>query len=199
MKLFHGPGTCSIGIRVILEEIGLDYDLVTINVAEGDQHKPEFREINPKGKVPALVRDDGTVLTEFPAIAFWLAKSHPEAGLLPDDFETEIRILELIDHICGTLHVRGTTLAMIPGKFVQGDDAQQQIAAHGREVANAGLERLAAMLGDKPYFFGEFSIADAAVFFLLQWRDRAKLTVPETLDAFHQRMLARPAVARALQ
>lgn len=199
MKLFHGPGTCSIGIRVILEEIGLDYDLVTVNVPQGDQNKPEFRAINPKGKVPALVRDDGSVLTEFPAIAFWLAKTHPEAHLLPDDLESEIRVLELIDHICGTLHVRGTTLAMVPGKFVQGEDAQEQIATHGREVANSGLLRLSEMLGDKPYFFGDFSVADAAVFFLLEWKDRAKLTIPQPLQAFHQRMLDRPAVTRALQ
>lgn len=198
MKLYHGPGTCSTGIRVILEEIGLDYDLETVNVAQGDQHKPEFRAANPKGKVPALVRDDGSVLTEFPAIAFWLAKTHPEAKLLPEDFEAEIRVLEMIDYICGTLHVRGTTLAMIPGKFAQGDDAQEQISSHGREVANNGLKNLAEMLGDKEYFFGEFSIADAAVFFLLQWKDRAKLTVPDRLKAFHERMLARPAVARAL-
>ena len=45
--------------------------------AQGEQFKPGFTSINPKSKVPTLVADDGTVMTEFPAIAFWLARTNP--------------------------------------------------------------------------------------------------------------------------
>ena len=83
MKLFYAPGACSIGIHVLLEEIGKPYEPVLLNTKEGAQFKQEFTSINPKSKVPTLQRDDGSVLTEYPAIAYWLAASNPEAGLRP--------------------------------------------------------------------------------------------------------------------
>ena len=70
MKLYFSPGACSIGIHVLLEEIGKPYEAVRLNFQEGDQYKPGFTSINPKSKVPTLVRDDGSVMTEYPAIAF---------------------------------------------------------------------------------------------------------------------------------
>jgi glutathione S-transferase len=73
MKLYYMPGACSIGIHVLLEEIGKPYDLQKIDGAKQEQYGPDFVKINPKSKVPTLQRDDGSVLTEFPAIATWLA------------------------------------------------------------------------------------------------------------------------------
>ena len=83
MKLYYAPGACSIGIHVLLEEIGKPYETARLNFQEGQQYKPEFTSVNPKSKVPTLQRDDGSVLTEYPAIAYWLAASNPEAGLMP--------------------------------------------------------------------------------------------------------------------
>ncbi len=73
MKLYYAPGACSIGIHILLEEIGLPYDLERVNLQQGEQYKPAYTAVNPKSKVPTLVRDDGSVLTEYPAIAYWLA------------------------------------------------------------------------------------------------------------------------------
>ncbi|HZH45475.1 MAG TPA: glutathione S-transferase N-terminal domain-containing protein, partial [Roseococcus sp.] len=81
MKLYYSPGACSVGIHVLLEEIGKPYEAALTSTREGAQFRPEFVAINPKSKVPTLVRDDGSVLTEYPAIAFWLARTNPEAGL----------------------------------------------------------------------------------------------------------------------
>ena len=83
MKLYYAPGACSIGIHVLLEEIGKPYEAVKLNLQEGQQYKPEFTGVNPKSKVPTLQRDDGSVLTEYPAIAFWLASANPDAKLMP--------------------------------------------------------------------------------------------------------------------
>src|SRR3712207_8799926 len=79
MKLYYSPGACSIGIHVLLEEIGKPYEASRVNLQEGQQYKPEFAGINPKSKVPTLQRDDGSVLTEYPAIAYWLPPPHPPA------------------------------------------------------------------------------------------------------------------------
>ena len=63
MKLYYMPGACSLGIHVILEEIGKPYDLHKIDGAKQEQYGPDFVKINPKSKVPTLSRDDGSTLT----------------------------------------------------------------------------------------------------------------------------------------
>ena len=63
MKLYYAPGACSIGIHVLLEEIGKAYQLEPVNLREGAQFKPPFTSVSPKGKVPTLERDDGRVQT----------------------------------------------------------------------------------------------------------------------------------------
>lgn len=127
-----------------------------------------------------------------------MRKPIPRPGFLPDDLEGEIRALELIDYVTGSLHVRGATLAMLPGKFTSNEDGQREIAAHGRDAAISGLVALADRLGTRDYFFDRFTIADAAVFFLLQWKERADLTVPAALVDFDRIIKAGPAVGRAL-
>ena len=76
MKLYWGPHTCAIGIHLLLEEIGKPYETEKLDVGGGATRRPPFSGVNPKGKVPTLVRDDGTVLTEFSAIAIWLARTN---------------------------------------------------------------------------------------------------------------------------
>src|SRR6266478_4205820 len=69
MKLYYAPGVCSIGIHVLLEEIGKPYQLELVNLREGAQFKPPFTGVSPKAKVPALERDDRSALTESPVTA----------------------------------------------------------------------------------------------------------------------------------
>ncbi len=80
MKLYWEPHTCAIGIHVLLEETGLPYETEKIDVGGGATREPPFLAVNPKGKVPTLVRDDGSVLTEFAAIATWLARRNLECA-----------------------------------------------------------------------------------------------------------------------
>ena len=61
MKLYYAPGACSIGIHILLEEIGKPYDLEAVNLREGAQYQPAFTQVSAKSKVPALQRDDGSV------------------------------------------------------------------------------------------------------------------------------------------
>jgi glutathione S-transferase len=117
MKLLFAPGTCSLGIHLLLEEIGKPYETQRVNLQEGAQHKPDFTSVNPKSKVPTLVRDDGSVLTEFPAIAFWLARTNPEAKLPPDDPDGQARALEAMDYVAGTMHPQGFGRIFRPSNF----------------------------------------------------------------------------------
>ena len=130
MKLYYAPGVCSIGIHVLLEEIGKPYELEAINLREGAQYKPEYASVNPKSKVPALVRDDGSLLTEYPAIAYWLARTNPFSNLLPDNIDLQARALEIVDYCVSTVHMQGFTRIFRPGNF--SPDAAQEEAVKAR-------------------------------------------------------------------
>lgn len=196
---YYSTHSCSIGIRVILEELGLPYDDVRIDFRQREQFGEAFGAVNPKRKVPALVRGDGTLLTEFQAIAYWLARSNPEAHLFPDDLEAQTRVLEAMDFMVASVHMRGFTFIIAPAKFSASPEAQADLKAHGLAQVALGFARLSEMLGDKTWLCGAFSIADAALFYLTVWGHRNQIDLPANLAAFHQRMLDRPAVQTAMR
>ena len=200
MKLMYAPGACSIGIHVLLEEIGKPYEAQPVDLRGGGQYKPEFTAVNPKSKVPTLVRDDGSVLTEFPAIAFWLARSNPQSKLLPDDADSQARALEAMDYVVATMHMQGFTRIFRPANFSPNAADEEAVKARGREIFEKGLNVLDQALDGKDYVVGQFSIADAALFYVEFWAAaRLKLDLPPNVAAHYKRMLARPAVQRTLQ
>ncbi len=82
MKLFEFAPTRSIRVRWTLQELGVEFESVTVNMIAGEHHRPEFLKINPAGKLPVLV-DGNLVLTESVAIVLYLAEKYPERGLVP--------------------------------------------------------------------------------------------------------------------
>ena len=200
MKLMYAPGACSIGIHVLLEEIGKPYETQRVNLAEGAQYKQDFTSVNPKSKVPTLVRDDGSVLTEFPAIAYWLARTNPQAKLLPDDPDAQARALEAMDYVVATMHMQGFTRIFRPGNFSPNEADADAVKARGREIFEKGLAIMDKALAGKDYIVGQYSIADAALFYVEFWgAARLKLTLQANCAAHFQRMMARPAVQRMMQ
>lgn len=191
MKLFHAPGTCSEGILLLLNMVGAPYDIHEVDVKNGEQRQPAYLAINPKGKVPALLREDGKLLTEFPAIAFWLARKYPNAELLPEGLDGEARALELLDFIVSSLHMRGTALVQRPTAFAHSAEAQEEVKAMGRKAIEKGLAQLEKELGDQPYLMGErFRLPDAAAYYLLSWQPRFQLPLGDRLSAYYARLSA---------
>jgi glutathione S-transferase len=199
MKLVLANGTCSIGIHVLLEEIGKPYDTQTVKLMDGDQYKPEFTALSPKSKVPVLVRDDGSVLTEFPAIAVWLARTNPDAHLLPSNPDGEARTLEALDYSVATIHMQGFARVFRPTNFSPNEADKPAVQARGKEIVEKGYGLLDKSLAGHDYVAGEFSIADAAAFYVSFWgKERLHLTLPANLDGHYARMRARPAVQRVM-
>lgn len=93
------PGSCSTGIHILLEELELTFEVYIVNLLAGDQLKPEYLAINPKATIPALVRDDGSSITEFQAIAWWLARNYPKYKLLPEGIDAEVRVIETMGYV----------------------------------------------------------------------------------------------------
>lgn len=199
-KLFYAPGTCAMGIHVLLEEIGKPFELHKINLMAHEQHAPDYLAVNPKAKVPALQRDDGSILTEWPAIASWLALTNPDKKLLSTEPEALARTLEAVDYVAATLHMQGFTRIWRPDHFTPNEADKEAVKAKGREIVEKGLAAFDKQLAGHDYLGGaSMSIADAALFYLEYWIvERLKQPLPANLDGHYKRMRARPAVAKAL-
>ncbi len=91
MKLYEFAPTRSIRVRWMLQELGVDFESITVNLAAGEHHRPDFLKINPAGKLPVLV-DDDLVLTESVAILLYLAEKYPHKGLLPIDIKLRSQV-----------------------------------------------------------------------------------------------------------
>ncbi len=207
MKLYWGPHTCAIGIHVLLEEIGKPYELEKLDVAGGETRKPPFLQVNPKGKVPALARDGGSVITEFGAIASWLADTNPEKKLVADDAEGKRKTIEVLDYVVGTVHSQGFGRIFNPQRFEPQDFVheklhlgREKIVQQGREMVEKGFAILDAQLGPHAFAAGDsFSIADAALFYVERWAPPKGIELPPNLAAHLGRMKARPAVKKVME
>ena len=200
MKLYYYQNTCALGIHVILEETGAPYTLETVDFTTGAQYKPPFIAINPKSKVPALVLDNGQVLTEWPAIASWIAATHPEHHLLPAEPLSAARTLETVLYINGTMHVTGFGRIIRPAAFSANPEEKEAVRAQGRDIFAKGFALVSETLGVQDYLMGDFTIADAALFYVTYWNKAvAKLDLPANIGSHYARMLARPAVQKAMQ
>ena len=199
MKLYYAPGACSIGIHVLLEEVGKPYEAERVNLQQGEQYKPPFAGVNPKSKVPTLARDDGSIITEFPAIAYWLARTNPYANLLPDDIDLQTKALELMDYAIATVHMQGFARQFRSSNFTPTPSDEDAVKARGKEIAEKGFALIGQALEGKDYAVGKFSIADAAIFYIELWSKRVGMTLPANCAAHLERMLGRPAVQRVLQ
>src|SRR4030095_15836170 len=91
MELYEFAPTRAIRARWTLQELGLDFEPITVNLLASENRRPEFLKVNPAGKIPVLV-DGDTVLTESVAIALYLAEKYPERDLLPADLEQRAQV-----------------------------------------------------------------------------------------------------------
>ena len=199
MKFFYYPGSCSLASRIVLEECGAKYDAVKVNLREGQQRAAEFLKINPKGKVPALVLDDGTTVTENPAIMMHLADAHPEAGLLAGNADpARTRALEWLLWCASTIHPLFSHV-FAPARFVDGEESQKSLAAKARDSLHKQLEMFDQQLRGRAFVVGDrFSIADTYTPVFWHWCRKLGLTAGDAHRAAVEKIISRPAVQRAL-
>jgi glutathione S-transferase len=198
MKLYYSPGACSLGIHVLLEEAIAPYELQLVALKDGAQYKPEYVAVNPKSKIPALERDDGSVLTEYGAIAAYIARCHPAAALIPNDAEGEARTWEMLEHCVATIHMQGFARMARPGNYTPNEADFDAVRARGREIFIKALAIIDAKLEGHVYAAGlAYSIGDTALFYVCRWAVNSGIELPPNVAAHYERMKTRPAVQRA--
>jgi glutathione S-transferase len=200
MKLYYSPGSCALGIHVLLEEIGAPFELSRLDFAAREQYCESYVAVNPKSKVPALRRDDGSVLTEYQAISTWLGLTHPEKCLIPSNAEDHARMVEAMDYVVGTIHAQGFRRIFRPMNFAVAETDHPAVKALGLEITKKGLALIDNALIGKSWIAGDFSLADPALFFVSWWgAARLKFQLPSRVDSHFQRMMARASVQKALK
>lgn len=200
LKLYYVPNTCALASHIALEEAGANYETIRLDFSSEDQKKPEFLAINPKGRVPALVTDDG-VVTETPAILAFVAQSFPDAQLAPlDDLFAFARVQAFNSYLCSTVHVAHAH-RMRGYRWADDPYAIKEMQRKAPEAVGACFELIEREIAYGPWVMGDtYTICDPYLFTLAQWVE-ADGVDPECLPRVHdhrQRMSERPSVKNAL-
>lgn len=195
MKLYYSPGACSLAPHIVAREAGLP---ITLEKVDLSKHVTEtganFRTVNPKGYVPAITLQDGSLLTEAAAVLQYLADQQPSAGLAPANGTAErYRLIEWLTFISSEIH-KGFGPLWNPAT----PDA----------VKTATKERLATrfayldeVLAKQPFLMGQtFTVADAYLFTVVNWTNFHNIDISpfKNLSAFQARVASRPKVQEAL-
>lgn len=195
MKLYYSPGACSLASRIVAEEEGLalDYEKVDLATHRTEDGK-DYYAIAPKGSVPAVLLDDGSLLTENVAILQFLGDQKPMEGLVPKCGTMErVRLQEWLGFLASEVHK-----AFVP--LFHGDDEAAKTAARAELRTLFGL--IDAKLSPEGYLMGErFGVADAYLFVMLMWTHKTAVDLSglDNIAAFRERVAHRDGVKRALK
>ncbi|WP_296597595.1 glutathione S-transferase family protein [Phenylobacterium sp.] len=199
IRLHYSLGSCSLASHIALEEAGADYEAVRTNVREQANLTPEYLALNPKGRVPALVTDQG-VLTETVAILAWVAQAFPEAGLAPTDPWAFAQAQAFNSYLASTVHVahahrhRGYRWADEESSFA---DMRRKVP----QTVGACFQLIEDEFLKGPFVLGErLSICDGYLFTLADWMEGDGVDpqqFPKVLE-HRERIRARPAVSKVL-
>ena len=195
MKLYYSPGACSLSPHITLRESGLAFDLI---LAPTKTHKLEdgtdYYSINPLGYVPLLELDDGTRLTEGPAIVQYIADQVPEKNLAPVNGTVARAQLQSWLNFIGTEVHKGLSPLFNPA--TPADYKPMTI-----DKVMSRLKWMDSQLADKRYLMGDaFSVADPYLFAVTNSAPRVGIDITglTNIAAFRERMAARPAVQAAM-
>ncbi|KQV68074.1 glutathione S-transferase family protein [Rhizobium sp. Root1220] len=200
LTLYFAPRTCALASLIALEESGLPFETKKVNFAETEQQSPQYLQINPKGRVPALVTDHG-VVTETPAILAYIAQIAPAARLAPHEPFAFARMQGFNNYLCSTVHVnhahgrRGSRWADDPAAL----EAMKAKVPQTMADCFALIEK--TML-EGPWVLGEnYSVSDPYLFVMTGWLrgDGVDPMRFAKATAHYARMMERPAVQRALE
>lgn len=198
LTLYYMPGTIAIATAIALHEAKLPFEAIKIDFANAEQTKPDYHKINPKGRVPALVTEQG-ILTETGALLEYIADIVPEAGLVPDDAFAAARMREVMFYIATTMHVNHSH-KMRGHRWADKQESFEDMTAKVPETMTASAAYIEENGLKGPYVLGEqISLADPYLFVVCNWLagDGVDLSAFPKVSAFLAAMRARPSVQQA--
>lgn len=196
MKLYYSPGACSFSPHVVLHESGLPFETERVDLkTKKTEHGVDYNTVNPKSYVPALIMNNGELLTEGPAIVQYLADLVPGKKLAPPSGTLErYRLQEWLNYISSEIHKGFGPL------FNPATPEEMKTAIKARLAKRFGFA--AAALEDRDYLMGDtFTVADAYLFTMLRWTHSSGVDISPwpALGKYIERIAARPAVIATLK
>lgn len=202
IKLFYSPGACSLAPHIVLEELETDYTLELVSIPEGKTQSPEYLKVNPKGRVPALYVD-GPILTEAPAILFYLGMSDEAKELLPTDTSSLSRCMEWFNWLSGTVHSLAFGQLWRPERFSNDASHYNAISEKARQNIADAFSAIEEKFREKNWAVNEkYSVVDPYILVFYRWGNRIGIDMRTTYPYWTKhalRVVDRPAVLRALQ
>jgi glutathione S-transferase len=196
LKFYYSPDSCAVASFIALEEVGAQYDGIRMNMREGDQRQPDYLAINPKGRVPTLVTDQG-ILTETPAILGYIAQAFPDSVLaLPADIFAVAQIHSFNAYLCSTHHV-AHSMKTRGSRWANDPVCIEEMKHKVPQTVTASFDIIQGSLFKGPWVMGEtYSICDPYLYTVEQWMagDGVDLERFPALTEHKRRMEQRPAV-----
>lgn len=196
MKLYYSPAACSMAAHIVAREASLDIDMEKVDLSTHiTERGDDYRKINPKGYVPALLLDDRQLLTEAAVVIQYLGDRNPQAGLLPAASTIErYRLLEWLNFISTELH-KGFGPLWNP-------KAPEETKQQAKDKLAQRFDYIADALKDRQYLTGSaFTVADAYLFTILNWTHPHRIDLGRwpVLQTYMARVGSREAVRQAMQ
>ncbi|HEX4924316.1 MAG TPA: glutathione transferase GstA [Bdellovibrionales bacterium] len=195
MKLYYSPGACSLAVHIALIESGLPFDTVKTDIRAKTYDGGDYRKVNPKGSVPALQLDDGSILTEAAVVLQYIADQKPEKHLVPRLGTIErYRCQEWLNYVSSEIH-KGFSPLWNPRWPEDAQAMTRDLLAGKFNFLSSHLEKHQFLMGD------QFTVADAYLFTTLRWSKHLKVDLPKwpALLSYVERVQSRPSVQEALK
>ena len=198
MRLHYAPGTISIAVAIALHEAGLPFDAIPVDFRARAQTLPEYRRINPKGRVPALEVPDG-ILTETGAILDYIAAVVPTAKLMSEDPFQAARLRGVMYYLASTMHVNHAH-RLRASRWADSEAAQADMRAKVPQTMAVSCAYVEDYCLSGPFITGaQITVADPYLFVVCNWLegDGIDVTAYPRIAAFRAAMEARPSVKAA--
>lgn len=203
MRLYEFAPTRSIRVRWMLQELGVDFESIAVNIEAGEHHNSEFLKLNPSGRVPVLV-DDDLVLTESVAILLYLAEKYPHKGLLPTDIKQRSQVYRWLLFTTAEIEQPLWRIWYHTGVYPKHQRLSAEVS-----LARQDFKELVAVMENhmhgRQFIVGDtVTVADFAAAYTLDWANELQLLDEcPRLGQYIERMYARPnaplRIAAALQ
>jgi glutathione S-transferase len=195
------PGSSAFAPHIVLEEIGVPYETVMMSAGHSETKSAEFRQINPKGRIPVLITK-GFLLTEAPAILLHLGLTNPAAGLMGSDTESVVRAVEWTNWLSGTVHAVAVRMIWKADYFLPDAWTRGALIERGMEHLLSAFALVEDKLQGRQYALGDiYSVVDPYLLVFFRWGNRMRINMPGRYPTWtaHARLLeVRDAVQRTI-
>jgi len=201
MKLYEFPPTRSIRARWMLQELDIPFEAITVSLQQGEHQQPEYKKINPAGKLPALV-DGDFVLTESVAIVLYLAEKAQGQAFIPKDLRERANMYRWLMFTVTELEQPLWRIARNTTLYAEADRSPSDVSVASREFKEMAAVLEAHMSGRKYVASDHVTLCDFVLAYTLDWGNEARLLghcpqLKAYMESMYQRPKAAPRIAQA--